>query len=1057
MKKKFLSLICLCSILLGMISALIPIQAYAANEEAIEGVGSTATADTSVSINNVSAYVLDSGEFQVAVDATNGATYKLYELTSGATEYSLVAESEYPVIIADSFESTSTYAVSVTSFNGAETEKFVIEHLDVKSASYNPNNVFEGKEFIGAANAPSTGTTYAYSKLTDGIIDRDNIANGRFACTKNRQADGTLDLGGKYLLSNLRIYVFGIEYGTNLTIDVFANGEWKTVFFKETVAEIKEYLNASDNCLYIDLGAVEAEKVRFYAKTSAETEYYVSYFEMECSGILVEDFGEYNENILADKQFKPTKAASALIYGSAYDYSMLTDGVFAQFSGRFSTKKEGYADVVFADAIVNLDGEYTLSQIRFYDYVAKNDYSENTATLMGKNFKLEVFSEGKWVTVASYAENADIQANHRVKSGKTGDGEGWIEFDLENTKATAIKFYSETAGNSVSMFEIECSGYKIENDEENILIGKEFVPTDAAYSAVYGDMHGTYGYVTLTDGNKSATSGRFSSKMSSVADATVDLGGEYELSYIRFYDFVKDTTYETLTENYMGNNFKLEVLSGNEWITVVSYATPTDIIGSHRIRTGNTGHSQGWLDIGFDGIVGSKIRFSSKAVGSTVSINEIECFGTKLVEYGGYSDNILLNKTFTAATNSGPIFSTSFDYDKLTNGVVTGNDRLSTKVPAVIDATVDLGGEYVLDIIKFYDFYNSTGSATFLGQNFKLDVLSHGRWITVYNYAQNADIEANHRRTVKSGTTITSQWLEFDLRHIMGEKIRFYTESVDGTNAISIREITCSCYSSVTDLSPVTKDNLLAGASGVLINGTESSSNSLSNATDGSTDTYFEANAANTYTVEYDLGYIRSVHELKIYELIDPANIVGGVLSTASDKTTVEVYHNGEWLKVISEVALDADSNCNTFKLYDVECSKIRITFKNTRLFDTETAYRCAKIAEIVCTYRNIGADRRPTLAIYEKIDKLTINTAEHSNAMNKFRNYLIAPSMTKEIASYYTEEMKAYYETAIKNLVSGISFAPKTSITLGDSIVLNVYVPADSLIKFTFNNVVYD
>ena len=1018
--------------------------------------------DTEASINDVSGHILDSGKFQVVVDANEiTAKYKLYELKDGDTEYSLVAESGYPVITVDTFNATSKYAVSGVSFyDNAESALKLIGRLNDGGASFNSNNVFEGKVFVGSPNAPAVNSSYTYDKLTDGIIDYDNIANGRFACGKNRYADGTIDLGGKYLLSNLRIYVFGVEYGTNLTIDVFANGEWKTVFFKETVAEIKTYLNESDNCLYIDLDAVEAEKVRFYAKASAETEYYVSYFEMECSGILIKDFGSYSENILSGKQFIPTTAAKNLIFNTYWDYPLLTDGILKESSGRFSSLKHGSKDLVYAEATVDLGEEYVLSKIKVYDYIGSDtDYSDNTAYYLGKNFKLEAFSDGKWVTLASYENNSDIPMSLRVTTGKTGIGEGWMEFDAGNLSASAIRFYCETIENhSISIYEIKCSAYLPEaEDKTNILSGKTFTPTTEAYNQVYSNDHTKYGYKTLTDGIKTATSGRFSSKYGTFAEATIDLGGEYALSAVRFYDFVKDTTYESLSEAYMGTNFKLEVLSDGVWVTVADYASAADLIKYHRIRTGTAGHGQGWLDIGVGGIKATKIRFYAKAVsGNTVSINEIECFGTQVGAYSEHKDNILLNKSFipTDAVKN-LIYNSTFNYNKLTNGTATGNDRLSTKTNSIVDATLDLGGKHILDVLRIYEHSdgNTQGTAKFIGQNFKLDVLSDGKWITAISYTSNDDIETNHR--VSGSSLGCTSWLEFDMGCIRAEKIRIYSESLSDM-AISIKEITCSGYE-LTEYNNVNDDNLLTNATASLISGTATSNNPISNATDGDESTYFEVNATDAYTVEYDLGYIRSVHALKIYELIDPANLINGVLSTASDKTSIQVYNGKEWLTVASDVSLDARSYYNTFELHDVECSKIRITFKNTRLFDSEATYRCAKISEIVCTYRNIGTDRSSMLGVYEKLDKLKINTLEHYNTMNTFRNNLIALSMTDQIAQDYTAEMKAYYETVIKEIVAGVSFAPKTSITLGDSLVLNLYIPAESLVKFTFNNVVYD
>jgi hypothetical protein len=56
-----------------------------------------------------------------------------------------------------------------------------------------------------------------------------------------------------------------------------------------------------------------------------------------------------------------------------------------------------------------------------------------------------------------------------------------------------------------------------------------------------------------------------------------------------------------------------------------------------------------------------------------------------------------------------------------------------------------------------------------------------------------------------------------------------------------------------------------------------------------------------------------------------------------------------------------------------------------------------------------------------------------------------------------YADEMNAYYETAKKDIVSSLDFIPKTSITLDESLIFNVYIPADtSLVKFTLDGVEY-
>jgi len=1045
MKKKIVSLICLCALVFASISVAVPVKAYSANEEAASA--TDAISGNPAVVNDVSAHIIESGEFQVVIDANKyAAKYRLYEMKSGDSSYTLIEESDYPVIYTDSFNETSKYAVTAVSKDGVESEKFVIdgretanyelqnifigkefvitaganaaptspfnysnltdgiidrdnsangrfasgwdkpidgtleldglyllsemliypfngdmgqlgdnltvqayingewidlffkatnaelapyfdadegcltidlgrviaEKVRVYSTTYNksagnhyvslyeiecngfliksaetegnnPQNIFVGKEFVGAANAAPT-SPYNYSNLTDGIIDRYDAANGRFASGWNKPIDGTIELDGRYILSGLRVYAYTKDMGQlgdNFTVQAYNNGEWVDVFYRATNAELAPYFDADEGCIDIDLGGVIAEKVRIYAKPyNITTNHYVSLYEIECSGILVEDYGDYSDNILSGMKFMPTTAAAAFIYNgyASYNYSVLTDGILENFNGRFSTNKEGSAELVFADAIVNLGGEYVLSNIRFYDFVADAKY-------LGNNFKLEVFSEGKWVTVASYATADEIKTNHRKSTG-TGVGESWLEFDLGYMKASAIKFYSETAGDSVSLYEIKCSGYSIESATENILADKEFVPTSDAYNNVFGDNHNTYGYPTLTDVDKSAYTGRFSSKNNTFADATVDLGGEYVLSSIRFHDFVADTNYEALVENYIGNNFKLEVFSNGEWITVASYSTPGEIIANHRIRTGTKGYGQGWLEIGLGNVIASKIRFYSKAVsGTTVSINEIECFGTK-------------------------------------------------------------------------------------------------------------------------------------------------------ANAI---------------------DNLWVSSGVTLLNGTASSGTPLTNINDGNLDSYFEANATNSYTVEFDFGGTRALHQLKIYELIDASNLIDGVLATASDNTTVEVYNNGAWKRVASGVSLDATRACNVIDLYGVECSKVRITFTNTRLFDSEAEYRCAKIKEIDFTYNNIHTNRKALLDVYKLIAALNINDIEHSNTVDSFKNAISYVSLTDKEAEAMRSDMQSYYDTTIQDLLNKSQFSIKSSITLGDILSINIYVPKNNLVSLTLDGVEYD
>ena len=116
--------------------------------------------------------------------------------------------------------------------------------------------------------------SYTYATLTDGIIDTANAYNGRFSNYNKAMVGGTLDLGGNYILSELRFYLFNrntAQMGTNFTVEVYSNGEWITVIknlSNETL--VNEYLvnhgsSSADLVLTIPLGNIIGSKIRFEA------------------------------------------------------------------------------------------------------------------------------------------------------------------------------------------------------------------------------------------------------------------------------------------------------------------------------------------------------------------------------------------------------------------------------------------------------------------------------------------------------------------------------------------------------------------------------------------------------------------------------------------------------------------------------------------------------------------------------------------------------------------------------------------------------------------------
>ena len=200
-----------------------------------------------------------------------------------------------------------------------------------------------------------------------------------------------------------------------------------------------------------------------------------------------------------------------------------------------------------------------------------------------------------------------------------------------------------------------------------------------------------------------------------------------------------------------------------------------------------------------------------------------------------------------------------------------------------------------------------------------------------------------------------------------------------------------------------------------------------------------------------------SLYTINIYESIDSTNLINGKIATASDNTKVEVYLDGVWITLYDGISLNT-SGYTSFYLGGAQCEKMRITFINTRSFDGEDTPRCASISEITCIAGNPKAtDRLPMIEAYEKLMTLNLKSESFKAQMLVFRSYLADFALNSKKAEAYTDEMNAYYETAKQDIISGIAFVPKMSITLESQLVMNVYIPTGSTQEFTFDGIFYN
>ncbi|MBQ9978504.1 MAG: discoidin domain-containing protein [Clostridia bacterium] len=326
-------------------------------------------------------------------------------------------------------------------------------------------NIFAGKEFVptDAARAEVLAASWwkggGYEDLTDGIRNADN-APGRFSTKMSISAfmDSTLDLGGATVLNSLKFYIYEpagraedkkkASVGTDILIQVYADGEWKDVVFCPDNASVCEHLviveGEYNDYLEFNLDGVVAEKVRFYISGAASSDG-ISFEEIECSA-KAESAPDpiWYDNLLPGKALTPSEDAAGNIYSASFGYNKINDGDLAS---RFSSKKNGGK----VEATVDLGAECELHEFRVLLY----DYNKSGFTQFGTGLQIYVLVDGEWTTVIN-ATDADFKDRVNV----VGD-QNWLTFDLNGASATAIRFTIPSHGSTgwTTFWEMECSGY----------------------------------------------------------------------------------------------------------------------------------------------------------------------------------------------------------------------------------------------------------------------------------------------------------------------------------------------------------------------------------------------------------------------------------------------------------------------------------------------------------------------------------------------------------------------------------------------------------------------
>ncbi len=238
------------------------------------------------------------GDFTFTWDPSDDAVeYNLYVAVESQPDYTLIATTEDNSFVytpSGNENARMTFALTAVSEDMVESGRVLCYSNPIYN---NPDNILDGKKFVGAPGTSydtNGGLDFSYAKLTDGDFGQnygeDNWKYGRFSTLPGGHADGTVDLGGTYTLTELRIYCFEgktIHAGTNFTLQVYSDGAWIDVYSGLTNEQLAGYAvnnGALNHQRYIklDMGGIKAEKIRFYSDSMPGTT--VTWYEIECSG-----------------------------------------------------------------------------------------------------------------------------------------------------------------------------------------------------------------------------------------------------------------------------------------------------------------------------------------------------------------------------------------------------------------------------------------------------------------------------------------------------------------------------------------------------------------------------------------------------------------------------------------------------------------------------------------------------------------------------------------------------------------------------------------------------
>ena len=922
--------------------------------------------DASSPVEDVSASIVDD-ELQVAIKSNEYAgKYKLYSRKTSVSDWVLVQESVYPIIIDETYDSSLKYGVSVTSLYGQESEIVTISSYGTApvKVDYNPSNILLGTTFVPTTPALKCvhSADYTYSKLTDGNFDS---KLGRFSTTVNASSvfDATVSLPAGFILGELRIWDFNAYYstanyvGTAMTIEIFYDGEWTTVVQCADNAEILSHrssISGKGNYLSFDLSGYKAQMIRIYIPTPVSGNS-ISLYEIECSGVLIPAGKVHSDNLLLGKELYLSEYTTKYLNSASGNGTKLTDGIL---------KTSNNADCFYTwynqtnmefDALVGFDGEVLLNTLRIYDYNGET----NWANSVGPQIIVQAGLGDKWTTVQdiTIVGGSGNSINNYRKSGNRPNSNGatteyWIELDLGGIKADRLRIYMPARSSGhFGFYEIECDGYYTENSdvkyENNLFLGKEFIPTSAASSVLWGGNP----YSNLTDGVADSSHRLATSGKASFVDATLSFGG-----YIASLDTLT-IDYGAYTQARSGSGLVIQVFNNGVWNDALNITYTEALQGK---VTYDLGHVKGSLVRIYVPSV-YPTASGTLTAGDCIVIHEISCTGS--LAPAAYDveliDNLFTGKTFVAGDSSGNVWSGS--YANMTDGSKSTRAAVNTS----LDAVVDLGGLYTISVI---DITYDAGNPKRCGSELQIQAYNNGEWTTA--------------ATIHHTSMVTTD--SIDLGGVQAEKVRIYIPSVYSDSTITgdcmvIYEISCTGALLTAKDQKESTDDVFTGLeflptenAGAIWDGHGYSCLTDDGATnDGNSRLVTEQGAPVDGVLDFE-GKIAELHTLTVN--FDPYTA-----TRCGSNFIVHVYYEGVWKQILNYTHTEP-VNVKVFDLGGELAEKIRISVSGKYNNGGQTGDTIA-IYEVSCNGYFIipeesYEDKGSNILLGTTADKLTLENA---------------------------------------------------------------------------------